>query len=294
MQDLSRLSVKAREVLNLSDNERIQHIRKKKWFGYPGAKLILDQLEDLLVYPKSVRMPNLLITGDTNNGKTSVIQEFLSRYPADDGFECETITVPVLSVEAPPVPDEARFYDEILESLYAPYKLTDKAGKKEREVIRLMKKIDVKMMIIDEIHNLLAGPMTRQTAFLNTIKRLGNKLQIPIVAVGTKDAYRAIHSDDQLSNRFKSMRLSRWDYNEDYLALLSTFEHTLALKEPSNLVGVKLSKKILTMSEGVLGEITDIITTSAVHAIRKGQESINEKTLDEIGWILPSKRKSVA
>jgi len=294
MENSSRLSSKALDALKLPEAERIRYIRKNKWFGYPKAKEVLDNLEDLLEYPKTSRMPNLLVVGETNNGKTTIIQEFLSRYPPDDGLDSGKIHLPVLSIEAPPVPDEGRLYDEILESLFAPYKATDKAGKKEREVLRLMEIIDVKMMIVDEIHNLLAGPMTRQTAFLNTLKRLGNKLQIPIVGVGIKDALRAVHSDDQLSNRFKTVRLHRWENGEEYMTLLASFEHTLPLQKASDLIDDDISKKILSMSEGVLGEISGIISTAAVHAIRNKKEKINCKTLDEIGWIKPSKRKSVA
>lgn len=58
--------------------------------------------------------------------------------------------------------------------------------------------------------------------FLNLLRFLGNELQIPIVALGTKDAYLAIRSDDQLENRFEPFILPRWEYNEEYLSLLSS------------------------------------------------------------------------
>ena len=45
--------------------------------------------------------------------------------------------------------------------------------------------INVKMLIIDEIHHVLAGPLLKQRHFLNVIKYMGNELQIPIVAAGT-------------------------------------------------------------------------------------------------------------
>jgi superfamily II DNA or RNA helicase len=36
------------------------------------------------------------------------------------------------------------------------------------------------MLIVDEIHHLLAGSATRQRQFLNVLKYLGNELKIPI------------------------------------------------------------------------------------------------------------------
>ena len=62
----------------------------------------------------------------------------------------------------------------------------------------------------------------KQRHFLNVIKYLGNELQIPIVAVGTHDAFNAVQSDPQLSNRFEPALLRRWTLTDDYLRLLAS------------------------------------------------------------------------
>lgn len=285
-----RISENALEATTLPLKDRVAYIRKKKWFGYTLATSILDTLEDLLDYPKSPRMPNMLIVGDTNNGKTSLVLEFLKNHPSDDNLEGDNVKVPVFYMQAPPVPDESRFYDEILEILFAPYRTNEKIAKKESEVLRLFRLIDVKMLIIDEIHNILAGPMNRMQALLNAINKLGNTLQIPIVGVGTNEAVRAIHSDPQLANRFRSVGLPRWDYSNDYLRLLSTFEYTLALKEPSRLTEKTMAMELLRMSEGSIGEVATIISEAAVFALRQDQEHISLDTLKKINWTLPSRR----
>src|SRR5258705_4845989 len=78
------------------DEERIQRVRSPRWIGYPTAQRILKRLEDLLTYPPTHRMPGLLIVGDTNNGKTMIINRFERLHPADDNPEDETIRLPVL------------------------------------------------------------------------------------------------------------------------------------------------------------------------------------------------------
>lgn len=287
----SHLRAKAAEYLLRTDDERIDYIRSPKWIGYDGANDILDRLEALLEHPKSHRMPNLLIVGDTNNGKTMLVKRFCNRHPAEDNKEGEAAKVPVLFVQAPPVPDEGRFYNAILELLFAPYKPSDRVDRKQFQAIKLMKAVGLRMLVIDEIHHILAGNLTRQKIFLNVIKFLGNELEIPIVGVGTRDAFRAIQTDLQLSNRFKRATLPRWKNDDDFVRLLMTFERMIPLRNPSHLDDPALADRIYAMSEGSIGEISDLLVEAAVFAVTSGKEVIDRKVLESINWVAPSKRR---
>lgn len=281
----------AKEALSLSDEERIERIRSARWIGYTRAKQILDKLEDLLSYPKKHRMPNLLIVGDTNNGKTMIVNRFHQKHPAYDAPDGDGIVLPVMVIQVPPIPDESRFYNAILDKLFAPYRSGDRPDKKQFQVIRLLTRLNTRMLILDEIHHIIAGNHNKQRHFLNTIKYLGNELQVPLVGVGIKDAYNAIQTDPQLSNRFEPMTLPRWEIGTEYLRLLASFERMLPLKKPSHLVEKSLALKLLSMSEGIIGELSALLTEATVKAIRNGTEQITAKLLDSIGWIQPSDRK---
>ncbi|MDO6426558.1 TniB family NTP-binding protein [Thalassotalea sp. 1_MG-2023] len=285
---LNELAVKQ---LDLDDDERIEKIRSDRWIGYPKAKTVLTKLDDLLSYPRTERMPNMLIVGDTNNGKTMLTKRFLKQYPAEDNPEGDGIIAPVLLVQAPPVPDEGRFYNAILELLFAPYRPSERVDKKQFQVIKLLKYIGTKILVIDEIHHILAGNLNRQRAFLNVLKYLGNELQISIVGVGTKDAFRALQSDPQLSNRFEPVLLPRWEFNQDFLRLLVSFERMLPLKNPSNLHAKSLAMRLFSMSEGYIGELSRLLNDAAVYAVKNDLEVITPAVLDKIDWITPSQRK---
>ena len=265
---LAHLTEKAAAYLLRDDAERINYIRSPKWIGYDGANAILERLESLLVHPKSHRMPNLLVVGDTNNGKTMLLKRFCKRHPAYDNKEGEVANVPVLFVQAPPVPDEGRFYNAILELLFAPYKPSDRVDRKQYQALKLMRAVGLRMLVIDEIHHILAGNLTRQKIFLNVIKFLGNELEIPIVGVGTRDAFRAVQTDLQLSNRFERAVLPRWKNDDDYIRLLMTFERMIPLRNPSRLDDPSLADRIYAMSEGYLGEISDLLKDAAAHAVQ--------------------------
>jgi hypothetical protein len=52
------------------------------------------------------------------------------------------------------------------------------------------------------------------------------------VAVGTRDAFNAIQTDPQLTNRFEPELLRRWTMTDDYLRLLASFEIAFPLARP--------------------------------------------------------------
>ena len=49
-------------------------------------------------------------------------------------------------------------------------------------VLQLMRTIGVRMLIIDELHNLLGATARRQIELLNLTALLGNELRIPLFA----------------------------------------------------------------------------------------------------------------
>ena len=227
---MEHLSNKAQQALTLPELERIEYIRKDRWIGYSIAKEVLFRLEDLLNYPKRSRMPNLLVVGDTNNGKTSIVKQFRDSHIPSLVADGAGLLCPVVYVQAPPTADESRLYTAILERFAAPYRVSDRIDKKLNQIINIMQRTQVKMLVIDEFHHILAGSTNKQRQMLNAIKYIGNELMIPIVGVGTKDAFMALQTDPQLSNRFEHAYLPKWDYNEDYLSLLASFEYILPLK----------------------------------------------------------------
>ncbi len=291
MDKASHLNAAAHGVLDLPAAERIAHLRRPRWIGYPRAKQLLNKLDDLLTHPKTHRMPNLLIVGNTNAGKTMLANRFVQLHPADDNPQGDAVIVPVLAIQAPPGPDEGRFYNAILEALFAPYNPRERVAQKQIQVLRILKQIGLRMLIIDEVHNVLTGPVTKQRQFLNVLKYLGNDLQIPLVGLGTPEALRAVQADPQLANRFEPAALPPWQLNQEFQMLLASFERTLPLREPSRLAEEQMARHLFALSEGSLGELSVLLTSAAVSAVQSGAERIDEQVLAAIDWIPPSERR---
>ncbi|WP_212750994.1 TniB family NTP-binding protein [Pseudoalteromonas ruthenica] len=285
------LNAEASAQLSKSKQERITYIRSSRWIGYPKAKDIIGKMEDLLTYPPKHRMPCMLIVGDSNSGKTMIAERFINMHPAYEREDGEGIVIPALFIQSPPTPSESRLYSNILSKMFAPFRPSDSIDKKHHQVKTIMAACNVKMLIIDEIHSLLAGPLDKQRVFLSVIRNLSNELKIPIVGLGTKDALRAVKTDPQLDNRFKPSLLPRWEMDTDFRRLLASFERMLPLAEPSDLKSKAIAQKIHFMSEGLLGEVSDILTQAAIWAISHGAEHIDINVLDKIEYESLKERK---
>jgi hypothetical protein len=239
-----------------SDADRIDHIRTDRWIGYTRAREALAKLDELLTHPKRQRMPNLLIVGPTNNGKSMIVEKFRRAHPPIPRSPTEPDEVPVLSMQMPSGPDIRRFYTLLLSALGVPTYPQQNIARKEDHTLYMLDAMGVKVLVIDEVHNILAGPVPRQREFLNLLRFLGNELQIALVCVGIKEAYLAIRHDAQLENRFEPFVVPRWQDDDEYAALLASFEAVLPLRRSSELAEPDLASHILAKTEGTIGEVT--------------------------------------
>lgn len=285
-----------RPLADENTESRIRRIRTERWIAYARAQSSLSALEDLLTFPKRTRMPNLLLVGPTNNGKTMIIEKFRrSHLPVDASSTPDGVAnIPVLKVQMPAGPDERRFFGAILDALGFPSACADRLATRQELALRFMRSTAVQLLVIDEVHNILSGTHTQQRRLLNLLRWLGNELQISLVAVGTAEALRAIQSDDQLANRFEPLALPAWRAGTEYDRLLSTLEAILPLRRASHLTHPALSQKILSASEGILGEVIALVTRAAVRAVTSSTEAISAKLIDESGFVSPTERRRVA
>ena len=282
MNTYPHLGPKALEALQLSDEERIRYNWTNRWIGYSAAKDITDHLEFLLNFPKTHRMPCLLIVGESNNGKSSIIERFLSLHPADDNPDGRTITAPVVVTDAPNVPDEGRLYNNILDAIFAPHKTNDHPDRKREIIFNAFEAIGVKMLIIDDVSNLLAGTAVKLRQTLNALRALSNDLQIPIVAAGIETSLQVIRSDTQLYRRFKHKELKPWTNDVELARLLKSFEKQLSLKNPSLLESNDIAMRVLAMGSNMIGDIAYTLKSAAEIAIKTKEERITPKILDEL------------
>lgn len=279
---LGHLLPAIRPQAQLDDTMRIQSLLRDRWIDYPRATQALEQLERLLATPRRERMPCRLVYGDSNIGKTQIIAKFQREHP-DEFDERRGIEMrPIISMQMPPTPDQHRFYSALLFEIGAPHNAAASLAVLERLARDLLRRMAPSMLIVDEVHHLLAGTYREQRAALNLLKFLANDLRASIVLVGTDDAVIALQSDTQMVSRFTPFEIPRWRESEAFRRLLSAFERLLPLRRPSDLAQREIVQYVLAASDGLTGEVSRILNAAAELAIRDGNESIKLYHLEQV------------
>lgn len=282
MTSYSHLTPAVAEALELPKSERITFCQTDRWIGYTRATQILDQLDQLLTYPRSLRMPNLLVVGRSGNGKSSIIEHFTNRHPVQM-TESGSPIAPILRIEMPETPDETEFWSTLLWALAISHREKDPASIKKRQAKSVLQYANVRLLVIDEFNNLTnAGKAAGD--LLAAIKGLSNELKISIVAAGTQGAINALNSDPQMKSRFEPTALDRWKLNSEYLRFLASYEQLLPLAEPSQLASRELAPKLYGMAGDTIGGTVKLLKAASANAIKTGVERITARVLDDLGW----------
>ena len=258
-----------------------------RWIDYRAAMIVLETLKRLLDLPKDVRLRNLLIIGEPNNGKTTLVTRFRDREGAAYVDEEGRSVKPVVIAQAPPTAEERGLYVSILEQFRAPYRASAPLPQLRYQTIHMLQACQTRMLIIDEIHSLLIGTALKQREVMSGLKLLCNELVIPIVGVGTTDALQVLQTDDQHKSRFDVVVLPTWKADDEFRQLLAGFEQVLPLKQASGLDHPSIAMSAYTISGGNLGNLHRLLVECAREAITSGRERIDRKLVEKFIWMQP-------
>ncbi|MFZ3116771.1 MAG: TniB family NTP-binding protein, partial [Variovorax sp.] len=290
----THLSPKAATQLELSNKERIRIIRAGSFITLKRTEEVLDALEDMLHAPRVTRPKNLLLIGDPNNGKSTILEHFLetSNGPADPSTEKAAIKV--VMINAPPAGDRKDFYVRILEALFAVYNPTASHTVLRPQAVRLFRDHGIEVLIVDELHDALSGTERQQNLFNAELKQFSNETKARIAAAGLEKAGTLFIRDTQMTSRFKRMFLEPFKADKNLGTLLATMEKRLPLRHPSNLKDPRVVAEVANRSEGAIGDVCDLIEHCAIAVIKSGAtpECITLKTIQNIDWQRPTARKA--
>lgn len=277
---------------NLQDNsDRHTRIWTPTWIDYPEAIRGLARLEALYEHPRTDRPPSMLIVGQSNMGKTSLVRQFQKSKTPPPAPSDEHIHVPVLYVQSPPTADGAALYSSILRSINAPFAPSWSIARKQDQVLRLLETIGTKVLIVDELHSMLEGKSDQRGIYMNVLKHLSNELRISIVGVGTKQVLRVIQTDQQMGSRFSPFILKKWAYDRSYAVFVVQIAKRAGIQDVDILQREVFLKKLLQKSEGLTGETWTLMCLMIEHAFAENNGKLDVDILDSVDWVAPSDRR---
>lgn len=268
-------------VADQDDEARIAYIRRDRFVPHQRAEDVLNDLEMLYRTEDAVRPQGRLIVGRSLMGKSTVFEEFLRNHRASDNPEGDAAIVPVLLVQYPEAASEG-VYPEILAKLNARLPVNAQPRVQRKAAVDLLKSIGIRVLLIDELHNVLEGSANAQRKGLNSIKYLMNELRRPVVCAGTVEVLNAIKSDPQMHSRLKRLPLPLFKDDADFQELLAGFELLLPLRKPSGLADEALSTLIFQIAMGIVGEVADLLNAAAIYAIEEGIECITAEVINAV------------
>jgi len=293
MNNYTHLTNECKSIVELGKQERINFINQDVVIEYSKVKKIHQILDSMLDRPKKPRPRNLLIMGESNIGKTSIIKSFEAKhdsYTLENEEGMSVVVRPVISALASEIAEVKHLYISILEEFWTPFNPADSLVKLRHQMFHLMQECNVQMLIIDEVHHFLRGTPKQQRNVMDALKNIGNKLMIPLVCVGIKEAELILTSDPQLASRFDIIKLTPWELNKDFRILLKSFEARLPLKKPSNLHEKDKATLLHLISQGNTGNLHRLLIECAEYAIENNTEEITLEIINKFKWVKPTNR----
>lgn len=247
----------------------IQRLQGKSFVPLEQVKVLHNWLEGKRQSRLSGR-----VVGESRTGKTMGCDAYRLRHkPIQE--HGKPPTVPVVYIQIPQDCGAKDLFSMILEHLkYRVVKATV-ANIRDR-TFKVLKSCAVEMVIIDEADRF--KPKT-----FAEVRDIFDKLQIPVILVGTDRLDAVIKRDEQVYNRFRAChRFGRFS-GEDFKRTVEIWEkQILKLPVASNLSSMKMLKILGQATGGYIGLLDMILREAAIRALKKGLQKIDLETLKEV------------
>lgn len=282
----------ALEVIERTPSERLAWFQSQRvWIPYPRANALLADMQRLIERPRYHRMRGMLVISDSNNGKSRLAQECLARNPMNENPDGDHIILPVLLLEMPPRPDENDVLDSLLEMLSQPFRRKAPISDKRSQVIKVLGRCELRALLVDEVQRLLGARQEMRRVVMDALRYIANQVPVPLIVFSTPRGANALSSSDEMINRLHPEALPAWNLDSDFRMLLSSYEGLLPLREHSRLTTKATAALIHSKTEGLIGEVHDLLELAVESTFSKGSEKIDDELIRSLSWVEPSNRK---
>jgi len=259
-----------------ADLVRIEMIKRGFIIEHPEYAHAMAYARWILSMPKNARGRGILLTGNPGAGKSTFGEE-LAR--AHDN------KVIIVSAEGSSTMRE--FYGRVLEAIDGPAVYPVSTSDREMAVLRVIKALDIKALVVDEIQDLSKGTDRELSKVLAGMKFLTNRARLPLICMGAMESSNAFRNDEHLKQRLRPFVLPIWKSDQLFADFIGNLESMLPLRRPSSLRNDAALNYLIKRSGGSLRAIMEHIVLASVRAILSGEECVTLSGLKEAEFAPP-------
>lgn len=247
--------------------------------AYPAYREAITRIERL--HRRSLTTGHsggLLITGLSGSGKSTVGNEYFSRFKP---YEKDDVTImPVLKVDTPAGPTVKNLAEEILIGLHDPMAHIGTTEQKTQRIHHFLKLSKVELIIIDEFQHFIENAKRNETARVTDwLKNIINKSNIPVVLLGLPSSEYLLLLNPQLARRFsaryylKPFAFYEAEDIQEFRAVLKIVEKSFPLSSVS-LTDPEMSQRFHIATFGLIDFVGKIVDTAVMFATEEGAQKI--------------------
>ena len=244
-------------------SRRWASLARDRWVSYPAGDAGLQRLRELIATPAR---------GASGAGKSMVWEKF----QRDHAQTCrrQSGKRPIVSAEMPPVPSRLSLYGELIRALNANVSPTMRLHELECTAIAMLMHAAPRMILIDEIPNLLSRSSREQRSALNALKYLANQLRVSIVAAGTHEALHVMGYDPQIASGFEQLELPVWTESEELRRFIAGYLKQLNVRRSAGATDKRFIEYLMELTDGVTGRIVDVLRRTAAQSVAAARSRV--------------------
>jgi len=280
MNEFIHLQENVRPMMALPKSERAWQILIPRFIEHDEIAPIMGWLKFEMRRPPQREPRGRAVYGLPGAGKSMLAAAIERRYGFRDSYAEQMQRQLVATISMTGAREAKTIYERLLESLGVPDFDNYYGGARERMVLKACRAASLRLLVVDEVQDVLNSTARQQRITLDTLKYLMNELGISIVVLGTKKAPAAMRLDEHLSARFVFTELSPWADGERLRRFLAAYGRSLPLALPSYLDSPDMSALLVRLGDGTLRRLTELLSFAAAHAVETGTEKIDAAMLE--------------
>ncbi|MBM5575316.1 TniB family NTP-binding protein [Deefgea sp. CFH1-16] len=258
---------------------------KNIYIQYPRFTALLSEVERVHQESDISSEPLcMILTGETGTGKSTLIAQYLKRWPRE--VTDEGLRIPVLKAEVPLPATISAMVSSMLGALGAVNPTRGKVEERRIRLVELVRRCGVRLIILDEFQHLVErGTPSKIAQVADWIKSLINELGIPFVLVGVPTAKAVLEHSDQLARRFKIRRgIMPMDFiksPQEFMKLLELYDQKLPFSKQSGLAEPGIAERVFLATRGVFGHLATLLQEAGRLALLEHSVRLESKYLEQ-------------